>query len=241
MRSHLKVYFNFEEDTQALNDSEKGRLLLAMVRYAKDGAECNLTGNERFLFPVFKAQIDRDIETYEIKVNNGSKGGRPKTEDNQEKPNETETNREESEKTETPKIEDRRQKTEDRRIEKEKKERAFDRFWAEYPRKEAKPKARDAFMKINPEEELLDKMLTAISKWKESEQWQKDGGQFIPHPTTWLNQQRWNDEPQKRNNTPSVKQVVVAQQYEQREYTGSENPDDILDRIDRIANGAKAG
>ena len=57
MRSHLKVYFSFEEDAQALNDSEKARLLLAMLRYAVDGSESNLTGNERFLFPVFKTEI----------------------------------------------------------------------------------------------------------------------------------------------------------------------------------------
>lgn len=113
MRSHLKVYFSFEDDTQALNDSEKARLLLAMLRYAQGGTESNLTGNERFLFPVFKAQIDRDIETYETKVINGSRGGRPKTGVNQEEPDETEKNRKEPKETETLKIEDRRQKIED--------------------------------------------------------------------------------------------------------------------------------
>ena len=25
-------------------------------------------------------------------------------------------------------------------------------------------------------------------------QWTKDGGAFIPHPSSYLNQQRWNDE-----------------------------------------------
>ena len=115
MRSHLKVYFSFEEDAQALNDSEKARLLLAMLRYAVDGSESNLTGNERFLFPVFKAQIDRDIEAYNTKVSNGSKGGRPKSEDNQEEPKETENNLEEPKETEIVKIEDRRQKIEDKR------------------------------------------------------------------------------------------------------------------------------
>lgn len=115
MRSHLKVYFSFEEDAQALNDSEKARLLLAMLRYAVDGSESNLTGNERFLFPVFKAQIDRDIENYNTKVSNGSKGGRPKSEDNQEEPNETENNLNEPKITEIAKIEDRRYKIEDKR------------------------------------------------------------------------------------------------------------------------------
>ena len=37
-------------------------------------------------------------------------------------------------------------------------------------------------------------MLEAIEKHKASSQWQKDGGQFIPHPATWLNQERWEDE-----------------------------------------------
>lgn len=125
MRSHLKVYFSFEDDTQALTDSERGNLLLAMLRYAKDGREPELTGNERFLFPVLRGQIDRDIDAYDTLVSNGSRGGRPKTnrnqdkpnetKDNQEKPNETKENQDEPNLTKTPKIEDRRYKIEDRR------------------------------------------------------------------------------------------------------------------------------
>lgn len=41
----------------------------------------------------------------------------------------------------------------------------------------------------------FDKVLAAVEQQKRSEQWQKDGGQFIPHPATWLNQGRWDDEP----------------------------------------------
>ena len=40
----------------------------------------------------------------------------------------------------------------------------------------------------------LEVLLTAIEKQKESAQWSKDNGQFIPHPTTWLNGRRWEDE-----------------------------------------------
>jgi hypothetical protein len=40
----------------------------------------------------------------------------------------------------------------------------------------------------------LEVLLDAIEKHKQSAQWQKDGGQYIPHPATWLNQQRWEDE-----------------------------------------------
>ena len=97
-RSHLKVYFDFDERTEELNDIEKGRLLLAMLRYAAEGQKPDLRGNERFCFPGFKKDIDRDIASYASKVENGNKGGRPaknkpnETENNLTKPNETENN-----------------------------------------------------------------------------------------------------------------------------------------------------
>lgn len=70
-------------------------------------------------------------------------------------------------------------------------EEEFELFWKAYPRHEGKQKARDAFKKVTVPLEVL---LTAIEKQKESAQWSKDNGQFIPHPTTWLNGRRWEDE-----------------------------------------------
>ncbi|HBR31932.1 MAG TPA: hypothetical protein DD733_07600 [Clostridiales bacterium] len=37
-------------------------------------------------------------------------------------------------------------------------------------------------------------MLNAIEAAKKSEQWQKDGGQFIPYPGSWLRDKGWEDE-----------------------------------------------
>jgi len=71
----------------------------------------------------------------------------------------------------------------------------FDRFWKSYPRKTAKDAARKAFQKRKVTEDLLGKMLEAIATQKTTEQWTKDGGKFIPHPATWLNAGRWQDEP----------------------------------------------
>jgi len=70
----------------------------------------------------------------------------------------------------------------------------FDTFWKEYPRKVAKPKARESFIRINPDQELTQKMIAAVKAQKQTEQWRKDNGKFIPHPTTWLNQRRWEDQ-----------------------------------------------
>ncbi len=72
---------------------------------------------------------------------------------------------------------------------------AFDQFWAVYPKKVDKPAARKAFAKLHPNDDLLATIKSAIVKQKEWPQWSKDGGQFVPNPATWLNGERWNDEP----------------------------------------------
>lgn len=66
-------------------------------------------------------------------------------------------------------------------------------FWAAYPRKEGKAPTEKAFDKLKPSMELLETMLSAIKTQSQSDRWRKDGGQYIPMPTTWLNQRRWED------------------------------------------------
>ena len=70
----------------------------------------------------------------------------------------------------------------------------FEKFWTEYPRKISKKKAEQVFLKISPDNELFKKIMSTLETAKRLPQWTKDNGQFIPHPTTWLNQERWNDE-----------------------------------------------
>ena len=67
----------------------------------------------------------------------------------------------------------------------------FDEFWRAYPNKKDKQKAMKAWSKHKPD---LKKVLSALKSQKNSEQWKKDNGQFIPLPTTWLNGARWEDE-----------------------------------------------
>lgn len=75
-----------------------------------------------------------------------------------------------------------------------KQQQRFDTFWEAYPRKRSKGQAEKTWIKINPDDELLDAMLSSIERWKRSKEWLKDGGQFIPHPSTWLNAKGWEDE-----------------------------------------------
>lgn len=70
----------------------------------------------------------------------------------------------------------------------------FDEFWKIYPRKQGKVKAETAYRKLDPDEKLRECIVNAIMQQRCSAQWTEDGGRFIPHPATWLNQKLWSDE-----------------------------------------------
>ena len=97
---YLKVWTDFENILAPLADDEVGRLFLAMLRYAGTGEEPeNFIGNESFLWAVAKRDIDMMAEKSEILRQNGSKGGRPKTKENQTKPNGSKENQTEASKS----------------------------------------------------------------------------------------------------------------------------------------------
>lgn len=60
MASYVKAFFDWPEQMSALTDAEKGRLFVAILKYGETGEIPEMQGAERILFPVFKAQIDRD-------------------------------------------------------------------------------------------------------------------------------------------------------------------------------------
>lgn len=70
----------------------------------------------------------------------------------------------------------------------------FERFWKAYPRKTAKQAAIKAWNRLAPDERLTRKLLCSLEAQKQSAQWKDEGGRFIPHPATWLNGRRWEDE-----------------------------------------------
>ena len=67
-------------------------------------------------------------------------------------------------------------------------------FYNSYPRKIAKAAAWKAWQKMNGQRPDLEIILDAIKKQSQSDSWKKDNGQFIPHPATWLNGARWEDD-----------------------------------------------
>ena len=75
----FNAYHSYLDTMEALNDAECGRLFRALLEYSATGAAPELRGNERFVFPGMRSQIDRDIEKYKAKCarnrENGEKGG----------------------------------------------------------------------------------------------------------------------------------------------------------------------
>lgn len=82
----------------------------------------------------------------------------------------------------------------------------FDAFWQAYPRKVGKGEARNVFARAI-RKTTLDRMLDALSWQRNQPQWLKNGGAYVPHPSTWLNGERWDDEP--FHNTPQLKETTV--------------------------------
>ena len=68
----------------------------------------------------------------------------------------------------------------------------FEEFWAAYPRKVKKLRTKKVFDRLKVDRLLLDQMLEAL-EWQRKE-WAKADPQFTPHPSTWLNDGRWEDE-----------------------------------------------
>ena len=64
-REYFPAYHSYLESMSELTDAERGRLFTACLIYSKTGEAPQLSGNERFVFPSFKAQIDRDNKAYQ--------------------------------------------------------------------------------------------------------------------------------------------------------------------------------
>ena len=73
----------------------------------------------------------------------------------------------------------------------------FEQFWNAYPKNRRKKKeaARKAWRKLNPDLVLCRIMAAALERDKQSRDWLKENGAYIPYPSSWLNGRRWEDEP----------------------------------------------
>ena len=183
-REFFCAYHSYLKSIEPLTDAEKGRLFVSCLQYSMTGATPDLRGNERFLFPMMKEQIDRDNKKYSDKC---------------EKQRQNAKMRWDATACQCMPTDDKHAKEKEKEKEKETtfpisppgnaRSDAFETFWDAYPRHVAKDKARTAFKAVPLKE--IPALMESLEKHKRSDQWTKDGGQFVPHPATWLNQKRW--------------------------------------------------
>lgn len=88
-------------------------------------------------------------------------------------------------------------------------ERAFDEFWKVYPRKVGKQAARKAFAKVKVD---LERVLQGARRFANDPN--KPILQYLPHPSTWLNEGRWDDEPYpEREKSKEERQQEALEKY----------------------------
>ena len=117
------------------------------------------------------------LDIYQKRVNAGIASGEARTHDGASVPTSEGT-------TQNPKLKEQKKENLKRTTQ------LFDRFYSAYPRKVSKSPALKAFTKLNPDDNLFDVIMVALEIHKKN--WTDP--QFIPHPSTWLNQRRWEDE-----------------------------------------------
>ena len=175
----------------ALSDEEAGRLAKAMWAYTMRGEMRELSGAAGAVFALILMTLQQDeqamTELSQKRAEAGAKGGK-QTQANASKAKQTEANQANA---------DNKIKNKNKSIDKDIDINTlvgFDEFWQAYPKKTGKGEARKAWAKIRPDAELLQQILAAVEWQSKCDQWQRDNGQYIPYPATWLNQQRWEDE-----------------------------------------------
>ena len=188
-----------------LTDEEAGKLIKAIFEYECSGIIPDLDKLLKMAFLPIKNRLDSNREKYERirerRQEAGKQGGRPKKQDVSEKSKKSKCFSEKAKKpdTVTDTVTDNihpppTSKGVTEASDKKELQERFDRFWAVYPKKTAKQGALSAWQKLKPDNELTEKILLALERQKKSVQWQRDNGQYIPYPASWLNGRRWEDE-----------------------------------------------
>ena len=160
------------------------------MAYALDGIEPELTDNKQeAAFILTKPVLDAGRKKARAGqlgavVTNRQKSGKGEIEAENEKEKETETETEAE--NECPQ--------------------GFGAFWELYPVKLGKEKALDAWKRLNPDPRAV---CDGVKKWRQTEQWKKDNGRFIPRAARFLEEKHYGFLP--RGHIPPGASGVLGQ------------------------------
>lgn len=92
----------------------------------------------------------------------------------------------------------------------------FETFCERYPKTSDKATVWNTWQKLNPDAALFEKILRAVERQANSDQWREENGRFIPNPAKWLNEKRWEWGKIKPTNgqTPQMKTEISKEAAE---------------------------
>ena len=198
----MVVYRTWMETFDDLDNETVGEVIKMMMHYGMDGEDISdqMSPAARAIFKMSKGNIDANKQ----KRTSGAKGGKAKGKQTESKPKannkQTASKSQADEKqTATNENDNENENVNENIIKTSSSPRSatdarFDIFWQTYPNKVGKENARKAWSKIKPDAELFDKIIKKIEELKVCDDWTKNGGQYVPHPATWLNRGGWDDE-----------------------------------------------
>lgn len=81
-KEYVKLWLSYESYFEPYSDVEVGRLVRAMMKYKSSREDAEFNGNERYVWPAIRRDIDEANEAQEKRAEtnrkNGENGGRPK-------------------------------------------------------------------------------------------------------------------------------------------------------------------
>lgn len=204
------IYCDLLSVVEKLSDDDAGKLMKHLLRYVNDLSPEPPNTVVDLVFEPIRLQLKRDlvewVDTCEKRKIAGSKGGIKSGESRRLKQTKQVLKKRSKMKQTQANEADNVNDTDTDTVTIN----SFESFWKSYPKKKSKGKAEQAWNKINPQNGLVEKILSKVELLKSSKDWKKDGGQFIPYPASWLNAKGWEDEIETVSNGVETAQQRLA-------------------------------
>lgn len=227
-RGQFTFYRSYWEALRELPNKDRLPILDALIAYALDGTEpASLTKMQAVVFALVRPTLDAGRK----KAKNGKAGGSAKqTGSKPEAPGKQTPREKENEKERENEIEKEVERELDiRRTPKAPASvpappvpatpppapvegKAFTAFWNAYPYKVSREDAWSAWCALNPQGQMIDRLMAALEIWKASERWQEKGGKFIPKAAKWLSEGYWESPPPRADSKPAKRQPDADEQ-----------------------------
>lgn len=204
-RKSFLFYYDWANIYEPLDDIRKAKLITATIRYAKDNTDTRFDDlTLKVIFNVIKDTIDRDSARYNERCLKNAENIKKRWDKKaneyeriQTNTNYTDIDKDIEKDIDIDKDTDRDNDTSSLFSSKTAcvYSEDFLSFWKEYPKKVGKGDAFNKWKKAKLTRADKEDILTALSWQKKSDRWSDSKGRYIPNPSTYISQRRWEDEP----------------------------------------------